>query len=386
MKRPATVAVVLGTRPEAIKLAPVVRALDRSERLTPLVVSTGQHREMLVQALSLFDLRPDVELDVMRPGQSLYDVTSAVLERLKVVFHEAQPDWVIVQGDTTTALAAALAAFYARIPVGHVEAGLRSGSRYAPFPEEMNRRLVDQLSEIAFAPTERARAFLLGEGFSPASVHVTGNTVVDALLAARTIVRRLPPDVDGLSAAALAGKKVILVTAHRRESFGGAFVAICRALRRVVDALPDACVVYPVHMNPNVDGPVRALLGGHPRVHLLRPVSYAAFVSLMDRADVILTDSGGVQEEAPTFGKPLLVLREVTERPEGIEAGVARLVGTDEERIVSEAMALLCEPSRYAAMAKGINPYGDGHAAARIVDLLERATAEGAHAEGRDVA
>jgi UDP-N-acetylglucosamine 2-epimerase len=367
----ATVAVVLGTRPEAIKLAPVVRALAARKHVKPFVVSTGQHREMLEQALRLFALRPDVDLDLMRPGQSLEDVTCSALKRLESVFHELRPEWVVVQGDTTTAFAAALAAFYAKIPVAHVEAGLRSGERYSPFPEEINRRLVDQLSDVLFAPTDLARDLLLRDGFSERVVHVTGNTVVDALLVAREHVRREPPAIGGLHEEALDGKKMLLVTAHRRESFGGAFAEMCRALRRLVDEQPDACIVYPVHLNPNVDGPVRSLLGDHPRIHLLRPVTYLEFVALMDRAFLVLTDSGGVQEEAPTFRKPLLVLREVTERPEGIAAGVARLVGTSEERIVREALALLRDPSLYASMATGINPYGDGRASERIADVLE---------------
>ncbi|HEX8796110.1 MAG TPA: UDP-N-acetylglucosamine 2-epimerase (non-hydrolyzing) [Polyangiaceae bacterium] len=373
MSAPATIAVVLGTRPEAIKLAPVVREIARRSQLAPLVVSTGQHREMLEQALRLFDLRPDVDLDLMRPGQTLHDVTSDALLGLRTVLRQSAPRYVVVQGDTTTALAAALAAFYEKIPVAHVEAGLRSGQRYAPFPEEMNRRLVDQLSSLLFAPTEMARTFLLREGFSAASTLVTGNTVVDALHVARDHVRRAPPIIAGLSEGALDGKKTILVTAHRRESFGEAFAAMCRALRRIVDESPDASIVYPVHLNPNVDGPVRALLGGHERIHLLKPVTYLEFVALMDRSWVVLTDSGGVQEEAPTFGKPVLVLRDVTERPDGIEAGVARLVGTSETGIVSGTLSLLRDPAAYAAMARPVNPYGDGHASERIVDALARA-------------
>jgi UDP-N-acetylglucosamine 2-epimerase (non-hydrolysing) len=373
MSTRATIAVVLGTRPEGIKLAPVVREIARRPELAPLVVSTGQHREMLEQALRLFDLRPDVDLDLMRPGQTLHEVTSEALLGLRAVLKQSSPAYVVVQGDTTTALAAALAAFYERIPVAHVEAGLRSGQRYAPFPEEMNRRLVDQLSSMLFAPTEMARAFLLREGFSPATTHVTGNTVVDALLVARERVRRAPPVIAGLRDGVLDGKKMILVTAHRRESFGEAFAAMCRALRRIVDESPDACIVYPVHLNPNVNGPVRALLGGHERIHLLEPMTYLEFVALMDRAWVVLTDSGGVQEEAPTFGKPVLVLREVTERPDGIEAGVARLVGTTEARIVSGTLSLLRDPAAYEAMARPVNPYGDGRASERIVDALARA-------------
>ena len=376
MSARATVAVVLGTRPEAIKLAPVVREMTGRSDLTPLVVSTGQHREMLEQALRLFELRPDVDLDLMQPGQTLPDVTSQALLRLRSVFRDSSPAYVVVQGDTTTAFAAALAAFYEQIPVAHVEAGLRSGQRYAPFPEEMNRRLVDQLSDLLFAPTERAGSFLLREGYPQSGTLVTGNTVVDALLVARAHVRRTPPVIAGLREDALSGKKTILVTAHRRESFGDGFAAMCRALRRIVDETPDASVVYPVHLNPNVDGPVRALLGGHDRIHLLKPVTYLEFVALMDRAYVVLTDSGGVQEEAPTFGKPVLVLRDVTERPEGIEAGVARLVGTDEANIVAETLPLLRDAQRYAAMAKPMNPYGDGHASERIVDALENAVVQ----------
>jgi UDP-N-acetylglucosamine 2-epimerase (non-hydrolysing) len=373
MNEPATVAVVIGTRPEAIKLAPVVRQIARRPGLVPLVVSTGQHREMLEQALRLFDLRPDVDLDLMRPGQTLHDVTTAALLGLRTVFRQSPPKYVVVQGDTTTALAAALAAFYEKIPVAHVEAGLRSGQRYSPFPEEMNRRLVDQLSSLLFAPTELARHFLIREGFSAASTYVTGNTVVDALLVAREHVRRAPPIIAGLPEGALDGKKTILVTAHRRESFGDAFAAMCRALRRIVDECTDASIVYPVHLNPNVDGPVRALLGGHERIHLLKPVAYLEFVALMDRAWVILTDSGGVQEEAPTFGKPVLVLRDVTERPDGIEAGVARLVGMKEASIVAGTVKLLRDPREYAAMARPVNPYGDGHASERIADAIDRA-------------
>jgi UDP-N-acetylglucosamine 2-epimerase (non-hydrolysing) len=380
MKTTSIVAVVLGTRPEAIKLAPLVRELAERDEVTPLVISTGQHREMLEQAMRLFHLKPDIELDLMQPGQTLHDLTCVALTRLRTAFRETRPDRVVVQGDTTTAFAASLAAFYEQIPVAHVEAGLRSCERYSPFPEEMNRRLVDHLSDMTFAPTERARDFLLREGLHPSSVHVTGNTVVDALLIAREHVRQSPPIIHDLPEEALRGRKLLLVTAHRRESFGGAFESVCRALRRIVDAEPETCLVYPVHLNPNVDGPVRALLGNHERIHLLAPVSYLEFVALMDRAHLVLTDSGGVQEEAPTFAKPLLVLREVTERPEGIEAGVARLVGTDETRIVRETLAILRDASLYRAMATGINPYGDGRASVRIADIIER------HASGAPAA
>ncbi len=378
-----TVAIVLGTRPEGVKLAPLVLELRKRTRVTPFVISTGQHREMLDQALAPFGVRPDIDLEIMHPGQTLHEVTQRTLERIRSAFAATKPSWVVVQGDTTTAFAAALAAFYDRLPVAHVEAGLRSGHRYSPFPEEINRRLVDQLSTVLFAPTAGARDLLIREGYPAESVHVTGNTVVDALLAARDAVRRSPPTIAGLPEEMLAGRRMILVTAHRRESFGGGFASICRALRRLADEVPDTCIVYPVHLNPNVDAPVRALLGDHPRIALLRPVGYLPFVALLDRAHLVLTDSGGVQEEAPTFGKPILVLRDVTERPEGVEAGVAKLVGTSEDRIVEEAVALLRDPRKYAAMAGGSNPYGDGRASSRIADVLEASSGSDARPHER---
>jgi UDP-N-acetylglucosamine 2-epimerase (non-hydrolysing) len=365
------IGVVIGTRPEGIKLAPVVRELRRRAESEVVVISTGQHREMLEQALAPFDVRPDVDLRIMHPGQTLHDVTRRALEGIVTVLRESRPSWVVVQGDTTTAFAVALAAFYDRISVAHVEAGLRSSDRYSPFPEEINRRLIDQLSTVLFAPTENARTLLVREGFASDSVHVTGNTVVDALLFAREAIRHAPPRIPGLSEAMLDGRRMLLVTAHRRESFGAGFESMCRALLRIVNEQPDACIVYPVHLNPNVDGPVRRLLGAHSRIALLRPVAYLEFVALMARSYMVLTDSGGVQEEAPTFGKPILVMRDVTERPEGVEAGVARLVGTEESQIVDEALALLRDDARYRAMARSANPYGDGHAAERIVDIIE---------------
>ncbi len=371
MTRSKRVAVVVGTRPEAIKLAPVVRALRDRANLEPILISSGQHRQLLDQALGVFGLSPDIDLSVMSPGQTLHDVTSRTLAGMRRVLQECRLSWVVVQGDTTTAFAAALAAFYAKIPVAHVEAGLRSGQRYSPFPEEINRRLVDQLSSVLFAPTNLACQLLLREGFPAEAVQMTGNTVVDALQEAREIARRQGGAVAGLSEDALRGKRMILVTAHRRESFGSAFEEMCRALLRIVTEHPDVCVVYPVHLNPNVEGPVRKILGATSRVILLPPVSYLEFVALMDRSHFILTDSGGVQEEAPTFRKPLLVMREVTERPEGIEVGVARLVGTSERCIAEEAHRLLSDPAHYGAMASGNNPYGDGTAAARIARRLE---------------
>lgn len=373
----------MGTRPEAIKLAPVVQELRSRRDLEPVVISTGQHRTMLEQALAAFDLRPDVDLQVMTAGQTLHDITSKTLLGLRDLLGRtpsagsvAGPlagtlDWLVVQGDTTTAFAAALAAFYAKIPVAHVEAGLRSGVRYSPFPEEINRRLVDQLSDVLFAPTEPARELLLAEGFPRERVHVTGNTVVDALEAARRIVRAKQIAVPEVPPAALDGKRMLLVTAHRRESFGPGLQAIFRALRRLVDDVPDSCVVYPVHLNPAVDGPAREHLGGHPRIHLIRPLAYLEFVAAMESAHLVLTDSGGVQEEVPTMGKPLVVMRDVTERPEGVAAGVACLAGTSEDRIHAETLRLLNDDSAYRRMARGFNPYGDGLASVRIADVLE---------------
>jgi UDP-N-acetylglucosamine 2-epimerase len=360
--------VVIGTRPEAIKLAPVVLALRARPDCEAILVSTGQHREMLAQALEIFGLKPEIDLGIMIPGQTLHDITCRTLERMRSLLADYRPDWTIVQGDTTTAFAAALAAFYAKIPVAHVEAGLRSHERYSPFPEEINRRMVDQLSELLFAPTEHARELLLREGFDERTVHRTGNTVVDALLATREHLRTHPVQLPQL--ADRAAHKLILVTAHRRESFGGGIEAICRALLRIVNDAPDTYVVYPVHLNPQVDGPVRALLGEHPRIVLSQPLPYLAFTALMDRAHIILSDSGGVQEEAPTFHKPLLVMREVTERPEGIAAGVARLVGTSTDQIYEHTMRLLRDPDEYKRMSQSINPYGDGTAARQIAAIL----------------
>jgi UDP-N-acetylglucosamine 2-epimerase (non-hydrolysing) len=367
------IAVVAGTRPEVIKLVPVVQALRATPGIQPLFISTGQHRQMLDQALAVFGEKPDLDLQVMSSTQTLHDVTTRALTGMRDVLERERPDWVVVQGDTVTAFAAALAAFYSRIPVAHVEAGLRSGDRHAPFPEEVNRRMVDQLSEVLFAPTADAAALLRAEGFAESSIQVTGNTVVDALLSVRAHLQKRPVPVPGLPDGLLAGRRMLLVTAHRRESFGDAFREMCLALRRIVDDAPDVCVVYPVHLNPNVDGPARALLAGHERIALLEPAGYAEFVTLLERAHIVLTDSGGVQEEAPTFAKPLLVLREVTERPEGIAAGVARLVGTSGARIHAETMRLLSDDAAYRRMASGHNPYGDGQAAQRIAQRLAEA-------------
>jgi UDP-N-acetylglucosamine 2-epimerase (non-hydrolysing) len=365
--------VVIGTRPEAIKMAPLILALQADHRFSPTICVTAQHREMLDQVLDLFDLVPDFDLNVMKPGQSLADVTGAILAGMGDVFAQHRPDLVLVHGDTTTTLATTLASYYNRIPVGHVEAGLRTGDLYSPWPEEANRKLTAALAAIHFSPTEASLQNLLREGVDPAIVHVTGNTVVDALL---HVVAKLEND-DELALQFQKqfeflddSKKLILVTGHRRESFGDGFERICHALLRLVEDHPDAEVLYPVHLNPNVREPVNRLLAGVDRIHLIEPVDYLPFVWLMNRAHLILTDSGGIQEEAPSLGKPVLVMRETTERPEAVAAGTVKLVGTDVERIVGEMGTLLRDADAYRRMSISHNPYGDGKACARILDIL----------------
>jgi UDP-N-acetylglucosamine 2-epimerase len=362
------IAVVVGTRPEAIKMAPVLRELARRAVFEPLFVATAQHREMLDQVCAAFDLRPDVDLDAMRPDQALGDVTSRVLLGVQRVLAERRPDAVLVHGDTTTCLAAGLAAFYARIPLGHVEEGLRTHDLAAPWPEEKNRRLVDPLARWCFAPTPRAAADLRAERIPERAIHVVGNTVVDALLFAREKNRASPPAIAGLPAGALDGRRLVLVTGHRRESFGEPLREVCLALRDVIAAHRDAALVYPVHLNPNVRGPVTELLGGRERIHLVPPLEYLPFVALLERAAVVVTDSGGIQEEAPTFGVPVLVTRAATERPEALELGLAELVGTSSTRIVEALLRTLSVSN--ARSAPPANPYGDGRAAERIVDVL----------------
>lgn len=368
---------VFGTRPEAIKMAPVVLALADAAGIEPRVCVTGQHRAMLDQVLALFAIVPDYDLAVMQANQGLTDITIAVLKGLEPVLADFRPDRVLVHGDTTTSFAASLAAFYRRIPVGHVEAGLRTGNIYAPWPEEMNRRLADAIADLHFAPTPGARANLLAEGAAADRVVVTGNTVIDALLHVIARIRQDLPLRDELDsrfdflASSRGGghPKLILVTGHRRENFGTGFERICRALARLGER-DDVEILYPVHLNPNVQGPVMRILGQRPRVHLIDPVDYLAFVCLMDRAHLIITNSGGIQEEAPSLGKPVLVMRDTTERPEAVEAGTVRLVGTDEELIVREAERLLDDHEAYAAMARAHNPYGDGRASERILATL----------------
>jgi len=359
---------VFGTRPEAIKMAPVIQELRRHPgRITSLVCVTGQHRQMLDQVLELFDLQPDYDLNLMQPNQSLSLLTASALTSLDKVLQQQRPDWVLTQGDTTTAMVASLAAFYHRIRVGHVEAGLRTGDRFQPFPEEINRRIADCVCDLHFAPTETSRKNLLREGIADSGILVTGNTVIDALLK----VASRPYDwANGPLAEVPQHQKLILVTAHRRENFGAPMESVCDALNQLAEKYPGWQLVYPVHLNPNVQEVVQRKLSRTPNISLLAPLDYLPLVQLMKRAELVLTDSGGLQEEAPGLGKPVLVLRDVTERPEGVEAGTVRLVGTDAQRIVRETVRLIEDRSAYEQMSKAVNPYGDGHASERIVTRL----------------
>ena len=370
------VMVVFGTRPEAIKMAPLVKRLQATPGIETRVCVTAQHRQMLDQVLRLFEIEPDHDLDIMKPGQDLYDVTTNILLGLKPVLQAEQPDWVLVHGDTTTTLATSLAAFYARIQVAHVEAGLRTGNKLAPFPEEINRKVTGAVADLHFAPTEAAQRNLLKEGVPPATIHVTGNTVIDALLEVVSRLKEQPAlrsELDARFSFLDAAKRLILVTGHRRENFGDGFQNICLALADLAERHPGIEVLYPVHLNPNVRQPVNDILAsrGLSNVHLIDPVDYLPFVYLMDRAYLIITDSGGVQEEAPSLGKPVLVMRETTERPEAVDAGTVKLVGTDRAVIVQECERLLTDSGAYTTMAKAHNPYGDGQAVGRIVESLQ---------------
>ena len=372
MKYRKKILVVFGTRPEAIKLAPVIHELLKhpGDFVTRVCV-TAQHREMLDQVLAMFKIRTHHDLDIMQKGQSLEDVTSRVLLGMKDVLARERPDMILAQGDTTTVMATALAAFYAGIPVGHVEAGLRTWNKRSPFPEEINRVMATHLSDLHFAPTRQSRRNLLREGIPPERILVTGNTVIDALYHVRSGVTRSRrhfehqfPEVDF-------SKRMILVTGHRRENFGEGFLSICRAIQTVARRHPDVEIVYPVHLNPNVQKPVRSMLGHLPNIHLLQPQPYLPFVFLMDSSHLILTDSGGVQEEAPSLGKPVLVMRNHTERPEAVKAGTVRLVGTSSRKIVNEIERLLTNRKAYQTMSRAHNPYGDGKSSGRIVRALK---------------
>lgn len=362
---------VFGTRPEAIKMAPVYETLRKAPNLDVRIAVTAQHREMLDQVLRLFAIEPDYDLNVMKPGQGLTEITAAVLAGLKPILEEYEPDLLLVHGDTTTTLSASLAAYYQQVQVGHVEAGLRTGNIYSPWPEEINRKVTGTIARLHFAPTQKSATNLTTEGVAPETVSITGNTVIDALL---EVVRRL--ETTPAQSAALdtefgldPAKRMILVTGHRRESFGDGFQRICDALVEL-SGRDDVQIIYPVHLNPNVKGPVEASLGALDRVRLIKPQDYLPFVHLMRRADIILTDSGGVQEEAPSLGKPVLVMRDTTERPEAIDAGTVKLVGTDTDLIVRTTNHLLDDPVAYKSMAHAHNPYGDGLASQRICDAI----------------
>jgi len=364
-RRPKKILVVFGTRPEAIKLAPVVKALESEpDKFAVVSCVTGQHREMLDEMIRAFELRPQMDLGLMKPGQTLSDLTARAMTRISEVLAAVRPDFTIVQGDTTTAMTAALASFYARVPVGHVEAGLRTADRFNPFPEEINRRIVGTVADVHFAPTRSAARALLNEGVAPRDVLVTGNTVIDALLMAAARASANEPRFGDRP-------RYILVTAHRRESFGAPIRRVCEALRRIAARHPDVAIVYPVHPNPQIQGPVRELLQDVDGIHLLEPLGYLDFVTHLRGAHFVVTDSGGVQEEAPALGKPVLVVRDTTERPEAVEAGVARLVGTSVSRIVGAVDELLGRSDVYARMARATNPFGDGHASARIANALK---------------
>lgn len=367
---------IFGTRPEAIKLAPVIKELEKNPEIVSRICVTAQHRQMLDQVLQLFEINPDFDLDLMREDQSLFDITASILQNLEEVLKEERPDIVLVHGDTTTAFVASLAAYYFKIKIGHVEAGLRTYDKYNPFPEEINRRLVDVLCDLWFSPTKNAKQNLLREGAPDDKIFVTGNTVIDALLwvtkhqASPAVQEGMKRQLYDKFDVSLDARRVILVTGHRRESFGEGFENICQGLKKIAEHNPDIQIIYPVHLNPSVRGPVFRILGDTTNVHLIEPLDYALFVFLMNRAYIILTDSGGIQEEAPSLGKPVLVMREKTERPEAIEAGAAKLIGTDCERISTETQQLLDDQVEYEKMARATNPFGDGNAAERIVQVL----------------
>ncbi len=360
---------VIGTRPEAIKMAPVIKELEKYPgEIQSVVCATAQHREMLDQVLDIFDIQPDYDLDVMLPGQTLSQLTANILIRLDQVVAQERPDWVLVQGDTTTVMVASLVAYYHRVRLGHVEAGLRTDDKWQPYPEEINRRLTDVLADLYFAPTESNKQNLLHEGVPDEAIAVTGNTIIDALL---MMVRQLRQEEDHSQQWLRNGQRLILVTAHRRENFGQPLIHICRALAEIAGRYPSTVqLVYPVHPNPNVLGPVHEMLSGIPNITLTEPLDYYDFVRLMSDAYLILTDSGGLQEEAPSLSVPVLVLREITERPEGVAAGAVKVIGTSCQRIVEETTVLLDDGEAYERMAQAVNPYGDGRASQRIVAAL----------------
>lgn len=376
---------VFGTRPEAIKIAPLVKEFQKHpDKFQTIVCVTGQHRQMLDQVLEIFEIKPDYDLNIMKQGQDLYDVTARVLTGMRDVLKETQPDVVLVHGDTTTSTAAALAAFYQHITVGHVEAGLRTHNIYSPWPEEMNRQITGRIAEYDFAPTPLSRENLLGEGVNEDKITVTGNTVIDALYMVvdkiknnkeldkelEAVLKDTGYDVNRLAD----GKKLVLITGHRRENFGDGFISMCKAIKKLTEKYPDVDFVYPMHLNPNVRKPIHEVFGenleGLGNMFFIEPLEYLSFVYLMEKSNIVLTDSGGIQEEAPGLGKPVLVMRDTTERPEALEAGTVKLVGTDYDKIVNEVSALLDNPSHYEEMSKAVNPYGDGKACERITRAI----------------
>ena len=376
---------VFGTRPEAIKMAPLVKEFQKhTDKFQTIVCVTGQHRQMLDQVLEIFDIKPDYDLNIMKQGQDLYDVTARVLTGMRDVLKDAQPDVVLVHGDTTTSTAAALAAFYQQIPVGHVEAGLRTHNIYSPWPEEMNRQITGRIAEYDFAPTPLSRVNLIAEGVREDKITVTGNTVIDALYWVVDKIKNTPSlnqDLaDELAKAGYDtgrlsnGKKLVLITGHRRENFGDGFISMCKSIKTLTEKYPEVDFVYPMHLNPNVRKPIHEVFGenleGLENMFFIEPLEYLSFVYLMEKSNIVLTDSGGIQEEAPGLGKPVLVMRDTTERPEALEAGTVKLVGTDYDMIVKEVSALLNDSAHYDAMSKAVNPYGDGKACERIVKAL----------------
>ena len=367
------ISVIFGTRPEAIKLCPLVLALREKSEFEAHVCVTGQHREMLDQVLEVFGIIPDVDLALMQDNQTLARLTSRAITAIDNYVSDYKPDLMLVQGDTTTVLAAALVGYYNRVAIGHVEAGLRTWNKFSPYPEEINRVLASHIVDYHFAPTAWARQNLLKEGVAADRIYVTGNTVIDALHIAIAKARQLKPSIPGLPADILSrsdGQRLVLITGHRRESFGQGFESICTAIVSLAQRFSDMAFVYPVHLNPNVREPVFRLLGGQENIFLIEPLDYLSFVALMDVSTLILTDSGGVQEEGPSLGKPVLVMRDTTERPEGVEAGTVELVGTDTEQIVERTSGLLNDPEEYARMAQSVNPYGDGKACGRIIAAI----------------
>ena len=365
------VIIVFGTRPEAIKLAPIIKEFEKHpDEIQLKVCVTAQHRQMLDSVLKIFDIKPDYDLNIMRDKQTLFDITNNVLTKIKEIYFKEQPDIVFVQGDTTTTFASALAAYYLQIKVAHIEAGLRTYNKYSPFPEEINRRMVSAIADLHFAPTEQSKLNLLKENVNERDIFVTGNTVIDALFMILEKIKGEHVSIEGIESSELENKRLILVTGHRRESFGEGFENICNALKELAESFNDIIIIYPVHLNPNVRGPVNRILGNVRNVKLIEPIGYLSFVYLMEKAYIIITDSGGIQEEAPSLSKPVLVMREITERPEAVEAGTVKVVGTQKESIVNSTRQLLLDANEYKKMSSTINPYGDGKSAQRTYKIL----------------